>query len=176
MQAQLLGSFDSPIDDAARTKVFETLLPLASFSNREGLCFIQVAEAEVVKVSIDVRALSALRLAKRILEGVVDENRKSLVEDAGRSRQSAVTLAAWGALDAVRSDGYRHGAYEVELESGAVISTNIGRWDAAILEQVDELVYDIYKANWWVYNALLEEPEQSFELRISFQPIVERAA
>lgn len=169
----LLGQFNSPIDDTARDLVFACLRPLRARGYPQGRSSIQVTDSTSVSIVIERQNSVMLSLIDRVLQRAVSDYQEKYVETAKHTSSVALLDAAWKALTDLRAEGYAHGAYEVELD-GHEVELRIGRWDAVLLEQCDTFLCELYRKNWWIFNAALAEGHDAIAPRLS--GTIERAA
>lgn len=169
----LLGNFDSPIDDIARNLVFSCLRPLRTLNYPRGASSVQMTESTSVSIVIDRRHAVMLSLVDRILRRAVDDYQNRYSETAKHTSTAALFDAAWRTLTNVRAEGYAHGVYDIQLD-GRDVALQIGRWDAVLLEQCDSFLYELYRKNWWLFDAALAEGQAAIEPRLS--GTIERAA
>lgn len=91
-------------------------------------------------VEIELIEAVLIRQIDRLLQRVVDQNRRVLAAVAGSDAPRTLLEQAWLALEPVRRSGFEDNEYEVELPGERQVSYSITEWDASMLRRYVDLL------------------------------------
>lgn len=151
------GEFTQPVDDAQREIAWVALQPLKALGYPEGETVVNLDGRRSMTIHLGRKEAAMLRLVERILTRVIEGNRTALGAAARRTTPEAVIVEAWRATLVVKNGGFRHGAYLASLGNGLTAQFSVGRWDAALLFQLETYLTEIVERNREQVEAVMSE-------------------